>query len=290
MKKVLFPLVIIFLLNIGNEMFAQEKYCRYEFNSSIHYGIVKDENIHALDNAPWLGGQETGEKVNMEDVMLLHPSEPIIILGLGMGYKSAWENKEPLNSVRWFLKPPTAAASPNEDIILPSSINEAKAETELVIVIGKTVKDADEAEAEEAIFGYTLGNDMVGYTDSYHRVQNEPMDYPEKLLGPGLKICDKFAPFGPFIYTGIEYNNRPWTLTISNAETGKELIEKNNTSNMFYTPKKIVSDLSKVLTLNPGDIIFAGTSKSLVVEDGDIMTVQIDGLGTLVNKIVASKK
>jgi len=290
MKKIIFLLVIIFLINIGNEMYAQAKYCRYEFNSSINYGIVKDEIINALDKAPWFGGEETGETVNLEDVMLLHPSEPVIILGLGMGYKNAWENKELLNSVRWFLKPPTAAASPNEDIILPSSLDEAKAETELVIVIGKTVKDAEEAEAEDAIFGYTIGNDMVGYTDSYHRVQNEPMDYPEKLLGSGLKICDKFAPFGPFIYTGIDYNNRPWTLTISNTETGKKLIEENNTNNMFYTPKKIVSDLSKVLTLNPGDIIFAGTSKSLVAADGDIVTVKIDGLGTLANKIVASKK
>lgn len=277
-------IITFFVTSVGYSM--SEIYCRYKFEDQIHYGQVEDNLIYELDKAPWLGGKKTGATVQLDKIKLLHPSEPEVILGLGGAYKQAGKEGKPPNTVRWFLKPPGAAASPNEDVIIPVSLDEVKVETELVIVIGRTIKDADENEAGKAIFGYTIGNDVVGNKTSFLRLNETDDDTEGPLLGPGLKICDKFAPFGPFIYTGIDYNNRPWILTVSNAETGKKIIEENNTKNLYYTPEKIVSDLSKVLTLNPGDIIFTGTSKSLVAADGDEVTVQIEGLGVLKNRIV----
>ena len=261
-------------------------YCRYKLDGRVHYGEVRQDRIHRLDRAPWDGGQRTGMIVSVENVRLLHPCEPKIILGIGKAYRSAWGAQRPYKTVRWFLKPPSAAASSGEDVVLPASLDEVKVETELVIVIGKRTKDADEREAEEAIFGYTIGNDIVGFADSYHRMQGEPSDQPETLLGPGLKICDGFAPFGPFIHSGVDWGDRDWTLCITNEKTGKDVRHGNNTSNMVYSPAKIVSDLSRVLTLSPGDVIFSGTSKSLVAGIEDEVEVWIDGLGTLVNRIV----
>lgn len=261
-------------------------YCRYDYQNEIKYGKVEGQLIIPLDKAPWLGGVKNGAPIPVDKVRLLHPSEPQVILGLGAAYRNSWKDRKPPNTVRWFLKPPSAAASPGDNILLPESLDEVKVETELVIVIGKTVKDADEAEAGDAIFGYTIGNDVMGNAASYHRLEGEPEDIPESLLGPGLKICDNFAPFGPFIYTGIDWKDWNWSLIIENNKTTKKLVHKDNTSNLVYPPEKIVSDLSKVLTLNPGDIIFSGTSKSMIAGNGDVVTVIIDGLGALINRII----
>lgn len=260
-------------------------YCRYESNGRIYYGEVRKDRIHQLDGAPWEGGQKTGTTVSMDAVQPLYPSEPKLILGIGKAYKSGWGDQTPFKTVRWFLKPPSAAASSGDDVVLPASLDEVKVETEMVIIIGKKIKNADETEAEKAIFGYTVGNDIVGFTDSYHRLQEEPLDQAEKLLGPGLKICDGFAPFGPFIHSGVDWQNRKWTLRITNSATSKDVVHEDNTSNLAYTPAKMVSDLSRVLTLSPGDVIFSGTSKAIVAQIGDEVEVWIDGLGTLTNRI-----
>lgn len=283
-QKILVLLLIVFSTKVISDM--PNVYCRYEYENGVHYGEVVNNLVHELDTAPWLGSSRTGKVVKIEEVKLLHPTEPQVIIGLGGAYKNSWEGKTPLKTVRWFLKPPSSAASPGDDIVLPKSLDEVKVETELVLVIGEKVKDADEQTAAEAIFGYTIGNDIMGNADSYHRIEGEPLDTKENLLGPGLKIGDKFAPFGPFIYTGIEWQNRDWSLIIENNKTNKKFVHKDNTSNLVYPPAKIVSDLSKILTLNPGDVIFSGTSKSMIAGEGDIITISVEGLGTLRNQII----
>jgi 2-keto-4-pentenoate hydratase/2-oxohepta-3-ene-1,7-dioic acid hydratase in catechol pathway len=218
-------------------------------------------------------------------VKLLHPSEPKVIIGLGGSYSDSWKDKKPYNSVRWFLKPPSAAASPNDTVNIPVAVDAIKVEVELTIVIGKTVKNATEQEAEKAIFGYTIGNDIVGWTDSYHEKEGEPKDQKEPLLGPGLKIGDRFAPFGPFIYTNFNWKNRERKMLVTDISGNEKINTSHNTSKLVYSPAKIISDLSKVLTLSPGDIVMTGTNKSYVVVDGDIVSVSVEGLGTLTNTI-----
>ena len=283
MRLFLIIIITIFLMKTINAQ--KEMFCRYE-NGGIYYGKVEENKVYQLDKAPWFNYQKTGKVNLIKDVKLLHPTEPQVILGLGGAYKNNWIDKTPPKTVRWFLKPPSAAASHNDEVVLPHSIDEVKVETELVIIIGKTVKNADEHEAALAIFGYTLGNDIVGNLASYLKVNEESEESAGPLLAPGLKIGDRFAPYGPFIYTGIEWENRDWSLTVENKATGKKNVHIDNTSNLVNAPAKIVSDLSKFLTLNPGDIIFTGTSKSLLAVPGDLVTVEIEGLGFLINNIV----
>ncbi len=289
--KFLMLLLSILGFVVASVATEEQIYCRFLYKGNVHYGQVKGNKIAVLDNAPWNGGQETGKVVSIKNVRLLHPSEPRVILGLGGSYREAWKDKgTPYKTVRWFTKPPSAAASLGDDIVLPASLNEIQVEVELVIVIGKTVKDANEAEAQQAIFGYTVGDDVVGSVESYHRVQGERQDQKETLLPPGLKIGDHFAPFGPFIHRGIDWHNLERTLRITNPKTGKNVFYKHNTSHLVYSPAKIVSDLSRVLTLSPGDVIFSGTTQSFPAVDGDVVHVSIEGIGECVNKVVAPVK
>lgn len=262
------------------------KYCRYEFEGRVHYGRVEDDTIYTLRSEPWYDEIETGDTISIQKVRLLAPSEPRVIIGLGGAYKEAWENKEPPVSVRWFVKPPGSMAAWNDDIILPASLDEVKAEVELVIVIGRKVKDAGEDRAVDAIFGYTVGNDVVGTVDSYYRRMGETSEFNENLLPPALKTCDRFAPFGPFIYRDIEWRNRKRTLKIIDTNGAQRVLYENSTSGLLYSPGKIVSDISRVLTLSPGDIIMTGTTKSFIAYPGETVEITIEGMGTIKNKIV----
>lgn len=278
-------ILVIMVLTINNKMNSQQVYCRFECNSKIQYGKIEDEKVLALDKAPWYQGKLTGEVFKSNEVKFLHPSEPQVILGLGGAYSDSWKGEKPYHSVRWFLKPPSAAASPNDIVFIPPVVDALKLEVELTIVIGETIKNASENEAKNAIFGYTIGNDIMGWTDSYHEKEGESNDQLDPLLGPGLKIGDRFAPYGPFIYTDFDWKNRERTLVITDV-TGKEKVNtSHNTSELIYSPEKIVSDLSKVLTLLPGDIILTGTNKSYIVTSGDTVKIAIEGLGSLTNII-----
>jgi len=263
-----------------------EVFCRYEQNGYNFYGKVDNGIIYQLNNAPWLGGEKTGNSYSISDVKLVYPSEPTKILGLVKAYKQSWKEKEPPKCVRWFLKPSSSAASDGDDIVLPIYLSEVKVECELTIIIGKEIKDADEHEAESAIFGYTVGNDIMGFDESFIKKTDDTEEYKDASLAAGLKVGDRFAPYGPFIHKDITWSDLDFTLTITNDKTGKNVTHKDNTSNLIYSPPKIVSDLSRVLTLNPSDVIMTGTSKSIVASDGDIVSVEIAGLGKSTNKIV----
>ncbi len=267
-------------------MSQTKKYCRFEYRGRAQYGIVIGNEVHGLKNAPWINNDESGLVASLKKVKLLTPSVPKVIIGLSKSYKNSWEGKTAPKSVRWFIKPPTSAAADGEDVVLPPLVDEAKVECELVIVIGKSVKNADLEEASEAIFGYTLGNDIVGSTDSYHKLQGEPLDTKESVLGPGLKVGDNFEPFGPYIYTRIDWRNHAWTIKIDNDFKNKHIIYNGNTNDLLYTPAMIVSQMSQMMTLNPGDIISTGTAKSFIVSNGDVVTLEMEGIGKLQNKIV----
>lgn len=287
MKNVLL-LFMITLTAVG--LHAQEVFCRFQHKNRTFYGQVADQAVYKLDKAPWEGGKRTkAAPVPLKEVELLAPSEPRLILGLGKSYKESWEGKKPFANVRWFLKPPSSAAAPGQAVTIPACVDALKVEVELVIVIGKRIRNADEHEAAGAIFGYTMGNDIVGFTDSYYRKEGDSASSEDPLLGPGLKIGDGFAPFGPFIYTHFDWQNRNRTLVVTDSSGRQKVSYKNSTAHLLYPPAKIVSDLSKVLTLSPGDVVFSGTSKSFVVTHGDSVVIAIEGMGEMTNTFKAEQ-
>ncbi len=284
MQKHIFTVLVISITALSVK---SQTFCRFQDDQTIAYARVEGDTLYALTAAPWEGGEMTGNWVLQESVRLLHPSTPQVILGLSGAYEESWAGRTPLKTVRWFLKPPGSAASPGDDVVLPASLDEVLVETELVIVIGKRIKNGTPETAAEAIFGYTAGNDIVGSVPSYHRLQGESDDQEETLLGPGLKIGDGFAVFGPYIHRSIDWRHRMRRLEVIDGVSGEKSVYTHNTSGLLYSPAKIVSDLSRVLTLSPGDIIFTGTTSALPAQAGDVVKVSVEGLGTFTNRIVS---
>ncbi len=285
MKNFISIIGLAFLLSFSTH--AQSKrFCRFKYNNLVMYGRVEGKVIYALNKAPWNGGKATGKKYSLDNIKFLTPSEPNAIIGLIKSYSDSWKVKTPPKSIRWFIKPPSSASTTNNDIVIPSAVNRLKLEDEMVIIIGKEIKNADVNEASKAIFGYTVGGDVEGDPDSYYEVHGEKTESNKAPLTLGLKIGDGFAPYGPFITQGVDWKKCVKHVQIIKSKSSNKIEYSNNVSHLRFTPAEIVSQLSKVLTLLPGDVIFSGASKAFPVEPGDEVTLSIDRLGKLDNKIV----
>ncbi|MDZ7721785.1 MAG: fumarylacetoacetate hydrolase family protein [candidate division KSB1 bacterium] len=263
----------------------QSIFCRYKKDGNTYYGKYEDNTIHQLEKAPWFGIEFTGITCELSQVKLLYPSEPAKIIGLVKAYKQAWQDKTPPKFVRWFLKPASSAASDGDEIVLPAALDKVKVECELTIIIGKPIADSDEQEAEAAIFGFTVGNDIMGSADSFVEATGDTPDYQDPSLAAALKIGDGFAPFGPFVWTNVDWLDKSLTVSIQNPETNMNAVYHGSTNDLLYSPAKIVSDLTKIVKLYPGDVIMTGTFKSFVASHKDIVSVEIEGLGRLTNYI-----
>ena len=274
-------LVMLSSLVAGTRFVDAGTYCRFEINGTTAYGEVREGRVHALASAPWQSLELTGAIHDLDQVRLLAPSEPRLIVGLVKAYRNAWPAGDEPPAVRWFFKPPGAAATPDAPLVLPDFIDEVKAEVELVIVIGKMTKNASPEEAAASIFGYTIGNDLVGQVASFKLLTGDTGDRDETMLGAGLKGADGFAPFGPFIHAEVDWRDRERVIEVLSEEPDRAVTDVSNTSDLVYEPAQIVSDLSKVMTLQPGDIIFSGTNKALPARAGDRISLSIEGIGAL---------
>jgi 2-keto-4-pentenoate hydratase/2-oxohepta-3-ene-1,7-dioic acid hydratase in catechol pathway len=290
-KKFSIALLVMVILSAFSAAAQNKKvFCRFKKSGAVHYGRVEGNEVYQLDNAPWDGGKETGVKSSLDDVKLLTPTQPHVIIGLIKSYSDSWKDKQAPESIRWFIKPSSAAATSGEDIVLPDAVDQLKFENEMVIVIGKKIKDAGVKVAKSAIFGFTLGADIEGNPDSYYKVHNEKPEADKTALTLGLKIGDRFSPYGPFITQGVDWKKSMKHVRITNKQSGKEISYEHNVSDLMYSPAEIVSQLSKVLTLMPGDVIFTGSAKVFVADPGDVLDLSIDGLGKMKNKIVSKNE
>ncbi|GFZ80033.1 2-hydroxyhepta-2,4-diene-1,7-dioate isomerase [Paenibacillus marchantiophytorum] len=171
-----------------------------------------------------------------------------------------------------------------DDIPLPKVSEKVDYEAELAIVIGRTAKSISKDEALDYVLGYCNANDLSA-RDLQVRTQ-------QWLLG---KSCDKFAPIGPYLVTADEIAN-PNDLEIKTYVNG-EVRQQSNTSDMIFHCDEIVSYISQHMTLVPGDIILTGTPEGVVLgyppdkqvylKDGDIVSIEIEKLGTLTNRMVS---
>ncbi|TGJ88526.1 hypothetical protein E0Z10_g236 [Xylaria hypoxylon] len=188
-----------------------------------------------------------------------------------------------------FYKPVTALAGPTDPIPVHKQAQESLGldyECELVAVIGKTCADVSESEALDYVLGYAIGNDVS------HRDWQIQRGGSQWSLGKGF---DGWAPYGPGIVSS-EVIKDPQTLKISTRLNGKT-VQESNTADMIFNVKKTISFLSKGHTLLPGDIIFTGTPSGvgmgkkpqLWIQDGDIVEVELEGVGICTNKVEFSK-
>jgi len=181
---------------------------------------------------------------------------------------------------------PTAMIGPNEPILLPKVSQEVDYEAELVIVIGKKLRHADDRQASTGIFGYSVGHDV----SARDWQKNKPGK--QWFLG---KSFDSFAPLGPSIATADSVPD-PNNLRISCKING-ELLQNSSTNELIFKPIELVSYISQVMTLEPGDVIYTGTPSGVGVarqpnrflKDGDVAEIEIESLGVLRNPCVRER-
>ena len=221
---------------------------------------------------------------NLERILapITHPPK-IICLGLNYStHTKEWKVKPPSEPIV-FMKPRTTIIGPFDDIFSPSITKELDYEVELAVIIGKECKRISEYEASEYILGYMVLNDITA-RDLQRREK-------QWFMGKGM---DTFAPIGPWIVTKDELNLNNLRLT---TKVNGMLRQDGSTRDMIFKVDYLISWLSKGITLEPGDIISTGTPSGVgaymdppsFLKEGDVIEANIEGIGSLRNKIKFEK-
>jgi len=215
-----------------------------------------------------------GREVGVDEAIHLPPTEPSKIIAVHLNYASRTEEfmtKLP-SAPTYFQKPVTALNTHRGDVVRPEGCKWLNFEGEIVIVIGRTCRNVSPDEASEYIAGYSIGNDY-----GLH-------DFRDTDAGSMLRVkgSDTLAPVGPGLVTDWDFRGKQLR-TIVNGEVKQD----DNTDNMEWDMNYLVADIARTITLSPGDILFSGTPAfSRPVQPGDVVEVEVEGLGKLTNRIV----
>jgi 2-keto-4-pentenoate hydratase/2-oxohepta-3-ene-1,7-dioic acid hydratase in catechol pathway len=255
------------------------RFVRFRHGGKSGFGAFEDEStIRVYEGDMFASPRATGNTVALEDVDLLPPSNASKLIALWNNSKVQIERRkrQTPKEVLWFLKPPSSYLTHGQPIRYPTGETEKVVlEGELGIVIGKSCRGVTVQQARECIFGYTVINDVTAQ-DIVMRDES----YPQYTRA---KAFDTFGIFGPAIATDVD----PLTLTIRSFVNGK-LCQEFPASDLVFTPWETVAELARTMTLLPGDVIACGTSLGVEpIKPGDTVEIRIDGIGALVNPVVA---
>ncbi len=250
---------------------ASMKYVRFSLeDGTVHYGALEGEKISEITN-PFVGDvREKGDFFSLDAVHLLSPCQPSKALCIGLNYRDhARECHYDIpRSPVVFMKPSTAVIGPGDVIVYPQTSRRVDYEAELCVVIAKEAKNVPEEDAFSYVLGYTCANDVTARDLQPHDGQ--------WTIAKGF---DTFLPLGPYISDEVN----PLSLSIESRLNGKTM-QKSNTSNLIFDVKYLVSYLSSVMTLLPGDVICTGTPSGISgMNRGDTIEIVIEGLGELRN-------
>jgi 2-keto-4-pentenoate hydratase/2-oxohepta-3-ene-1,7-dioic acid hydratase in catechol pathway len=246
------------------------------------FGVVEGESTAGLEGLivaefeghPFGELRFTGQRFAVADVRLLSPILPSKVVCVGRNYvEHAAElgnqvPKEPL----LFLKPSTSVIGPNDAIRIPPQSKRVEHEAELAVVIGAPgARRVDRAGAAAAIFGYTCANDVTA-----RDLQRADVQFTR------AKSFDSFCPIGPWIVTGLDVSDAE-----VRCEVNDEVRQLGRTKDMVFDVPTLVSYISHVMTLLPGDVVLTGTPAGVApIVDGDVVTVSVEGVGTLANRVL----
>lgn len=235
------------------------------------YGVINKDSVVEIR---W-GAEKAGEPrvFTADEVHLLPPCLPSKIIAVGLNYRDhAEEMKKPLpEEPLLFIKPGTAVIGNGDDIVYPQTSKRVDYEAELAVVIGKRAYRVSCEESKGYILGYTCFNDVTA-----RDLQKKDIQYTR------AKGFDTFAPIGPWIETEID----PCNLGIESYQNGEKR-QSSSTKNLIFDPFYLLSFCSHVMTLLPGDVIATGTPSGVgPMEIGDEIEVRIEGIGSLVNRVV----
>lgn len=248
------------------------KYARFLADGKEKLGTVEGDIIKEIEGDFFTEYRVTDKEYKESDVTILPPCIPQKIVAVGLIYKDHIEElgfpfpEEPII----FFKPTTGIIGHGEDIIYPSMSKRVDYEAELAIVIKDRIKDIDEKEALKHVIGYTCFNDVTA-----RDLQKKDIQWTR------AKAFDTFSPIGPWIVDDINPNN----LLVESYLNG-ERRQSSNTKNFIFSIEKLVSFISRVMTLLPGDVIATGTPYGVgPMNPGDEIEIRIEGIGSLTNRV-----
>ena len=247
------------------------RFVRYASGDTVSYGKLSDETIQQIDGDPIRGYKETGTTVALNAVKLLAPVVPTKILAVGLNYRSHLGSRPTPQNPEIFIKTPSCLNHPMGNIVIPKYATDVHAEGELVVVMKHRTKSATPEQAAANILGVTCGNDVSART-----WQSNDLQWWR------AKSSDTFGPVGPAIATDLDYSD----LRLQTRINGK-VVQSQTTADLIFPVPVIVSFISQVMTLEPGDLVFTGTpGTTTALKRGDVVEVEIDGIGVLKNSVV----
>lgn len=252
---------------------AQEtqRYVRYEFDGEVSWGMLLGDEIQPIQGDLFQDFRLLSTRVELDRVRLLAPVNPSKVIAVGLNYQSHLGTRAPAEYPGLFAKYPTSIVGPDAPIVRPPESRNLHYEGEMVIVIGRRAKSVPVAGAREYVFGITAGNDI-----SERDWQSADLQWFR------AKGSDSFGPVGPILVTGLDHND----LLLETRVNG-EVRQSERTRDLIFDVEEIVSYVSRYVTLYPGDIIFTGTPGSTqAMEPGDVVEVELEGVGILRNTVV----
>lgn len=251
---------------------ASMKLARFVKNNKIYYGEIFNSKIKVIKGNIFNEFKVINEEFNIDEVKILAPVLPSKIVCVGLNYADHAKEmglKTPDEPVI-FIKPSTSVIGPEDDIIYPDSVSQLDYEAELAIIIKNRIKNIIPAEAKENILGYTCLNDVTA-----RDLQRKDGQWTR------AKSFDTFCPIGPFIVNDIDPDNLSIKLYLNG-----QIKQDSNTGNFIFKTDFVVSFISRIMTLYPGDIISTGTPSGIgPMNVNDNVTVEIEGIGSLKNSI-----
>ncbi|HEY0698997.1 MAG TPA: fumarylacetoacetate hydrolase family protein [Micromonospora sp.] len=262
---------------------------RFAHAKGMSFGIVEGEpdagpealTVAAIEGHPFGEIKLSGGRWALPDVRLLSPILPSKVVCVGRNYAEhaaehgAQVPAEPL----LFLKPSTSVIGPRDAIRLPMQSKRVEHEAELAVVIGPPgARRADRTAAGRAIFGYTCANDVTA-----RDLQRSDGQWTR------AKGFDSFCPLGPWITTGLDVSDLEIRCEVGPKPDAMEVRQLGRTRDMVFDVVGLVSYVSHVMTLLPGDVLLTGTPAGVgPLVDGDFVSVSVEGVGELTNPVVSA--
>ena len=249
------------------------RFVRFRQEDRIAYGRLEGDTVRVLSGDLFDSREESGETLPLSGVTLLAPCQPTKVICVGFNYRDhAEEFNTPIPELpNIFMKPLSALTGPESPVRFPKMAKQVDYEAEMVMVIGRRARHVSVEDAPNYVLGYTIGNDVTA----------RDLQDPTKQWTV-CKGFDSFAPIGPWIETEVDPKAG---LDISCWVNG-ERRQHSNTRHLIFDVPYLVSYLSQVMTLEPGDVIFTGTPSGIgPVNPGDVMEIRIQGIGSLFNPV-----
>jgi 2-keto-4-pentenoate hydratase/2-oxohepta-3-ene-1,7-dioic acid hydratase in catechol pathway len=247
---------------------------RYSHDGQLSFGVLEGETIAAITPHPFAPFEYSGERLAPDEVRLLAPVLPTKVVAVGKNYADHAKEmgddvpEEPII----FLKPSTSVVGPDDPIIYPAGVDRVDFEGELAVIVGKMARRLDEANALQVVLGFTCANDVTA-----RNLQASDGQWTR------AKGFDTFCPLGPWIETDLDSSDLAVRTLVNDEQR-----QSSRTSMLVTSVARLLTFISEVMTLLPGDVILTGTPAGIgPLTPGDRVAVEIEGIGVLTNHVIA---